>query len=100
MRLTHLYLLESKCTKCGNAITSRDIDSISLSKGRFCQDCYKAGLKKAKEERDEAENMAERGQSAEVNLMHVSQSVPDRGYDKDRGTPGWIMGEPSPGRSF
>jgi hypothetical protein len=58
------------------------------------------GFDQAKFEQDEAENMAERGQSADLNLLHVSQSVPDRGYDKDRGTSGWLMGEPNPGRSF
>ena len=56
--------------------------------------------KKKKREREEEVNTNNRLSAANNNLLDVSMQMPDRGYDKDRGTPGWLMGEPSPGRSF
>lgn len=83
--------METKCPECGQRLSSRE---LALRK-TFCHECSKA-----EEEQAEADNMARRLQDMEQNLLHVSQSVPDRSYDRQRGTPGWLMGEPSPGRSF
>jgi hypothetical protein len=55
--------------------------------------------KRAREDAEE-QNKREREEDSGANLLSVSQQMPDRAYDKDRGTPGWLMGEPSPGRSF
>jgi len=66
----------------------------------FCQICGIDDDKKKLRQEDEDANEAERLQAADANLLNVTQQMPDRGYDKDRGTPGWLMGEPSPGRSF
>jgi hypothetical protein len=101
MKLSQLHLVETRCRRCSAKLTSKDVESMDPSRGSIhCLKCFKAGQKKAASEQSEADNMAERGQDVGVNLFHVSQSIPDRGYDKDRGTPGWLMGEPSPGRSF
>ena len=77
-------------------------DLIATKPGRkkLCASCYLRSKKKNKSERDEDLNNRDRSRAHNMNLFHVSQQMPDRGYDKDRGTAGWIMGEPSPGRSF
>ena len=52
------------------------------------------------DEEDEEDNSQERKRSFEDNLLFISKTMPDRGHDKDRGTHGWLMGEPNPGRSL
>ena len=48
----------------------------------------------------EEDNNQERKRSFEDNLLFMSKTMPNRGHDKDRGTHGWLMGEPNPGRSL
>ncbi len=52
------------------------------------------------EEDEEDDNNQERKRSFEDNLFFMSKTMPDRGHDINRGTHGWLMGEPSPGRSL
>lgn len=88
-------MLETKCRQC-----RQKLYKTKEFKSRHCVDCNSAQEIDAKMKAAEEIPASDETNRYLQNLMDVSQTMPDRSYDKDRGTPGFLMGEPSPGRSF
>lgn len=100
MKLKSLHLLEGLCHDCKQRLTADDVQLTKPGQPELCRPCSARAKKKRDRERQEEANQRERAETSEMNLFFTSQQMPDRGHDAERGTPGWIMGEPSPGRSF
>lgn len=100
MKLYKLHLFEERCHDCKDRLTADDIEYMKPGVQAYCKSCGERNDKKRDREDAEEQNTSERVSMTNDNLRSVSQQMPDRAYDKDRGTPGWLMGEPSPGRSF
>ena len=96
VKLQQLHLFEERCQSCRKRLA---IDDISPHDKR-CRECRRKLDKKHASEEAEEQNTKDRVGSSDENLRNVSQQMPDRGHDQKRGTAGWLMGEPSPGRSF
>ena len=96
VKLQQLHLFEERCLDCRERLA---VDDISPHDKR-CSKCRTKIDKKNGREDAEERNTSERVKSVNANLQNVSQQMPDRGHDQKRGTAGWLMGEPSPGRSF
>jgi predicted amidophosphoribosyltransferase len=96
MKLQLLHLFEEKCQNCHKRLTFGDISPHD----KRCSSCRRKLEKKHDRKDAEEQNTADRLTAADGNLLNVSQQMPDRGHDQKRGTAGWLMGEPSPGRSF
>ena len=91
-------LFEDNCRECKKELTADDIEPLDRS--MRCSACKLRNKKKLAGQDSEERNKQEREKNFNTNLTSVSQQMPDRGHDQNRGTPGWLMGEPSPGRSF
>lgn len=96
MRLAQLHLSEERCQECDRLLKAGDISAHD----KKCRKCRLRLRKKRNQTESEEQNKRDREAAAETNLFFVSQQMPDRGHDQKRGTAGWVMGEPSPGRSF
>ena len=96
MKLQQLHLFEERCQDCRQRLA---VDDISPHDKR-CSKCRTKLEKKHGREDAEERNTSERAKNANDNLLDVSRQMPDRGHDQKRGTAGFLMGEPSPGRSF
>lgn len=98
MKLTCLF--EVLCRGCSKELNTSDIRSVKPFGRIYCDRCFSKKQKKSKIDSQEENQKEDREGDHEANLFYVSQQMPDRGHDIKRGTAGWVMGSPSPGRSF
>lgn len=98
MKLT--YLFETFCKSCQKEINTSNIKGVKPFGRIYCNKCFLKNQKKTRLKSQEENNKEDREGDYIANLFYVSQQMPDRGHDAERGTSGWIMGSPSPGRSF
>lgn len=94
-------LNEEKCAICKKHLTTDDAQYMQLKTGRvYCQICGIATSKKNERERKEEAKQRENLEAINYNQLAFSKQMPDRSYDERHGTPGFVMGEPTPGRAF